>query len=346
MTAEPCKKILAIQFQYLGDAVFITPALQALKKQYPDAELHVLVAKEVAPVLEHNDWINKVWAMPRSRGKLTLSETWPFVKMLRKERFDKSVVFGCNERAAIASLLAGAKVRLGSVDSKPKLLHKLAFTQIIKNETLPKPYIAMYLKLLALGWGTDISVSPMLKITANPNLKPLASKLLPRGSILCHLGTSQEKKEWPIHHWREFYKLTTSLGYSIVFSAGNNIREQSLINELKTLEPSIKTLAPIDDIQLFLAIINEAQLVIAGDTGPLQFAAGLGVPIIGIFGVINSILQTAPNYQKNQILFTDTCTCTNDLSHFATCHSKRSCMYSISAANLLQRLLSTYLPKV
>ena len=42
------EKILAIQFQYLGDVIFLLPALKALKLKFPKAELHVLVASEKA----------------------------------------------------------------------------------------------------------------------------------------------------------------------------------------------------------------------------------------------------------------------------------------------------------
>jgi len=65
-------KVLAIQFKYLGDAVILTPALKALANQIPNIELHVLVAAEIAPLLENLPWIAKVWAMPRQRGKIKL----------------------------------------------------------------------------------------------------------------------------------------------------------------------------------------------------------------------------------------------------------------------------------
>ena len=42
------KKILAIQFKYFGDAVFLTPALLAIKDKFPSSEIHLLVAKEIA----------------------------------------------------------------------------------------------------------------------------------------------------------------------------------------------------------------------------------------------------------------------------------------------------------
>jgi len=334
------QKILAIQFQYLGDAVFITPALFAIKTQFPQAELHVLVAKEVAPLFENIPWIKKVWGMPRSRGKFKLDETWPFIKALRKEKFERSVAFGCNDRAALTSLLVGAKIRLGPSDSNLKLLPKIAFTDNIDNKLLPKPYVAMYLKLLSLGWNIPIPSSPQLKIISDASLAKTAKTLLPPHSILCHLGTSQIKKEWPVNRWKELYELATKEGYKLIFSAGPSKREQALIVDLKRQDPSITVLPPVNDLSLFLSILNQAEVVIAGDTGPLQFAAGLGVKIIGLLGVENSILQTAPNYQKNQLVQAKTCSCVGELANHQTCQNQNSCMNTILPSDVLSLLLT------
>lgn len=83
----PLMKILAIQFKYLGDAVFLVPALRALREHQPECELHVLVAAEAVPVLEHLPWLTKVWPMPRTRGKARIRESWPIIRALRRERF-------------------------------------------------------------------------------------------------------------------------------------------------------------------------------------------------------------------------------------------------------------------
>lgn len=74
------KKILAIQFKYFGDAVFLTPALVALKEKFPNSELHLLVAKEIAPVFNNLKYIDKIWAVPRSRAKLIFLNYFPSLK--------------------------------------------------------------------------------------------------------------------------------------------------------------------------------------------------------------------------------------------------------------------------
>src|SRR5271169_6386951 len=111
MPMEP--KILAVQFKYYGDAVLMTPSLRALREFFPQSELHVLVPEKIAPLLQHLPWLDRVWPMPHRRGSATLRRTWPVIRALRRERFDRSVNFASNDRGAIASFLIGARQRLG-----------------------------------------------------------------------------------------------------------------------------------------------------------------------------------------------------------------------------------------
>ncbi len=106
-------KILALQFKYFGDAVLMTPALRAIRGHFPNGELHVLVPEEIAPLFQHLPWLNRVWPMPRRRGSASLGQTWPILRALRHERFDRSVDFASNDRGAILSFLIGARRRLG-----------------------------------------------------------------------------------------------------------------------------------------------------------------------------------------------------------------------------------------
>src|SRR5256885_995703 len=105
-------KILAIQFRYLGDAVLLTPALRAIKEHFADCSLHMLVAEEVAPLLEHLPCLDRVWAFPRKRGTANLQRSWPVLRALRRERFDWSMDFVGSDRGALVSLLCGARERL------------------------------------------------------------------------------------------------------------------------------------------------------------------------------------------------------------------------------------------
>jgi heptosyltransferase-3 len=335
-------KILAIQFKYLGDAVFITPALLAIHRQYPDAEIHILVAAEVAPIFKHLPFIKKVWALPRTRGKAKLTESLPFVRALRKENFGLSIDFVGNDRGGILSLLVGAKSRLSAIEGTPSFLQKLAYTKTVQTNLLPTSWVKRHLKMLNLMIGTPETPLPQMLIVADPLLASQAKQLLQDHQIICHLGTSQEKKEWPIARWVEFYQLASLAGYKLAFSAGNNERERNLIFELKKALPDAFELPPVNDLAIYLSLLQQAKLVISGDTGPLHFAAGMGKKVIGLFAVNDGVQHYAPIYENNEVVIGNRCTCTGELANFSACQSPSPCMNSISVEQVFELLKERY----
>ncbi|BCM24567.1 glycosyltransferase family 9 protein [Methyloradius palustris] len=333
------KKILAIQFKYFGDTVFITPALQAIKLHYPQAELHVLIAAEMAPLLENSTFIDKLWAMPRKRGKANIKETWPLIKSLTKECFDRVVDFGGNDRGAIFGLLVGAPIRLSYREHKQGFIKKIGYTDTVAIESLSYVYAQTHLQLLA-QWGIKPKNDLKLSISNHSAAINAVSTIIPPNTILCHLATSQVKKEWPLEKWYEFYKLARNAGYSLAFSAGTNARERTLLADFKKMDANIIIIPSIPDLAQFLALISRAKLFIAGDTGPLHFAAGLGIPVIGLYAVGNSIRSVAPHYQAEEVVVGDDCACfkSAELDSKPTCGSPNPCMDGIQPQQVFEKL--------
>jgi len=69
---------------------------------------------------------------------------------------------------------------------------------------LPTSWVKRHLKMLSLLIGTPETPLPQMLIVANPLLATQAKQLLQDHQIICHLSTSQEKKEWPIARWVDF----------------------------------------------------------------------------------------------------------------------------------------------
>lgn len=331
-------KILAIQFKYFGDAVILTPALKAIVTQIPNVQLHVLVAAEVAQLLDNLPWITKVWAMPRQRGKVRLLDALPFIQALRRENFDQSIDFGSNDRGALLSYLSGTKNRFGSVDRDDlKLVQRIGYTKIIRRKNPSAPYFDLHFELLQ---ALNVKRPDLLKLEINiENIDiEFMSKIIPNNSILCHISTSQPKKDWPLSHWEKLYKLAHQAGLRLIFSAGPNERERKILAELKLLAPGVEVLPAIEDLKIFLAVLKSLKIFVSGDTGPLHFAEGLGVPVLGIFGVGNSLRQVAPLYSRNEIVCAADCACDILNNSTDTCQVSISCMSIIQPETVFLRL--------
>jgi len=325
-------KILAMQFRYFGDAAIMTPALRAIKEHLPDAALHVLVAAEVAPVFQNLPWLERVWAFPRARGKVKLRQSWPVIRALRRERFDRSVDFGSGDRGAIMSFLCDAQERLAPVFQGGFFGRRFCYTRTVPiPESLHE--VRRNLHLLS-AWGLGPPGSLDLEIHSDPTRDNAAAQLLPRPAILCHLASGAVKKEWPLARWAEFYRQATCAGYEIVFSTGISPRDQTGLTDLKKLVPEASSLPSNPDLALFLAVLKRARLFVAGDTGPLHFAAGLGIPTIALFGP-SSIRQWAPIGQQHRVLQGGSCHCDVDVG---VCQSASPCMGEISPEAVLNML--------
>lgn len=324
MSPRP-EKILALQFKYFGDAVLMTPALRALREHYPQGQLHLLVPAEMAPLFQQLSWLDRVWSMPRRRGSANLRETWPLIRALRRERFDRCVDFASNDRGAILSWLSGARRRLGWAESGGFFGRKLLYTERVA----PSPELtheSIRLAQLLSGWQIPAPTSFESEIRPDPARAEEARKILPEtGAIICHVASSQPKKEWATGAWADFYRLATAAGYTVVFTTARGEREASLMNELRQLVPAARILPEIPDLALFLAVLSRGAIFISGDTGPLHFAAGLGLPTISLFGP-SSPLRWAPFGARHQALSGGPCHCDG---HFPICLSSRHCLAGI-----------------
>ncbi len=327
-------KILALQFKYFGDAVLMTPALRQLRQHFPAAQIHVLVSEEITPLLQNLPFVDRVWAMPRRRGKASLRRSLPVIRDLRREKFDRSVDFASNDRGAIISRLIGAKERLGWDERGGFLGRGLCYTtRIAPPKVLPHESIRLC-QLLA-GWQVPLPASFDLEIRADKSLAADAKKILTHErAVVCHVASSRPKKEWPLTHWAELHQLAKAGGLRLVFTTAKGMREQALMNDLKKLAPDAEILPFIPELPLFLAVLARAKVFVSGDTGPLHFAAALGVPTISLFGPSPST-RWAPLDGKNVMLQGATCTCDGK---FPDCRSPRFCLAEISPGQVATKI--------
>jgi ADP-heptose:LPS heptosyltransferase len=327
------EKILAIQFKYFGDAVQLTPALRALRAHFPQAEIHLVLPAEVAPVLERLPSVDRLWAMPRRRGKATLGQTLPIIRALRHEQFTRVVDFGGNDRGAVLSLAVGGKERLGW--ARPGKLfgcHRFYNQRVISRE--PRPHESLRLAQLLARWEVPAPASLEPEIHADDALAGAAEAILPGRAILFHVAAGNQKKEWPVSHWVELDRLTRAAGWNVCFTTPVGGREAALVGELQKFAPTAAVLPPMPGLPLFLAVLKRAALFVAGDTGPVHFAAGLGVPTLSLFGHTKPAL-TAPVGPRHSVIAVGGCTCARPLP---VCARPNHCLAEIRPEQVMATL--------
>ena len=114
-------KFLIINPFGIGDVLFTTPVIKALKQQYPDAFIGYWSNYRVKPILESNPQINRVFALSRGDLKKIYQESffkglWGSVKLvwqIKKEHFDICLDFSLDHRYSLLAKIIGIQQRIG-----------------------------------------------------------------------------------------------------------------------------------------------------------------------------------------------------------------------------------------
>ena len=152
--------VLAIRLRTLGDVVLVTPALRALKRGHPDAELEVVTERRYAPLLERLEGIDRVWTLERSTAS-----TLALAGVLVRRRYRVAVDFFGNGRSAFLTLASRARLTAG-YDLRGR---RLAYRRTVPRTVAPAPgrreyAAATHLRLAAAVGGVPDGVETRISI--------------------------------------------------------------------------------------------------------------------------------------------------------------------------------------
>jgi ADP-heptose:LPS heptosyltransferase len=165
-----------------------------------------------------------------------------------------------------------------------------------------------------------------LEIAADSRLAPAAAAALGGAQVLCYVTATQPKREWPIDHWLQFARRAAALTPAIAFTGGSSPREKQVLEAIAKQQPGVVILPAPEPLELLLAVLGQARLFICCDTGPMHFAAALGVPTLSLFGP-TSARRWAPLGARHRSIQGGLCPCSG---HSAICYAEKPCLGQIT----------------
>jgi lipopolysaccharide heptosyltransferase I len=292
---ETLKNILIIKPSSLGDIVLALPALAALRKSFPDAEISWLIRPEFAPLLQNHPhltrtipfdrkFLGKAWFNPYALGALLA-----LIRRLRRSKFDAVFDFQGLFRTASLGWLSGCKKRFGMTNARE--LANVFYTHRIPQDRECIHLVDYYLKMVTTAGASCINaefVLPQDPAAADSVKKLLANYRVPLDSYAVFVpGSTRHHKCWPLERFAALaQKMSPAFNLSVV--ATGTASEQGLIDGLKALAAvPIVNLAGKTSLSELTALLKSARMVVTNDTGPGHIAAALGVPVVLIFGPTN-----------------------------------------------------------
>jgi predicted lipopolysaccharide heptosyltransferase III len=278
------RQILVIKLRYIGDVLLCTPAIESLKKSFPEASITVMVNAGTEEILRRNPYLDHVVALPQNKEWRSQMD---LIRGLRSKRFDLALDLTDGDRSAILGFLSGASYRVGF--NSEHRWRGILYHQVIEADRQGMHAVDYHLEMVqAMGCKVDHQ-GPRLYPSDQDRLvveRALFEKGLPVNGpfIVMHPGSRWWFKSWPSERFINLAEqLHETLGYSVVMVGGS--KDMRAAEEIVSACGSwVKTLAGQISVLQLAALVQRAALFVGNDAGPMHIAAAMGTPVVALFG--------------------------------------------------------------
>lgn len=330
--------ILIVRLSAIGDIVFSTPLIHALRQRYPNAHISWLVQPESASLLEKNGELDEVILWPRAEWSALWRQRrylalWrrirEFRSLLCSRRFDMALDIQSLLKSGFFAWLSGArqKIGLGSREGSQWLMNRVIAKggdpRRIGSEYL---HFAQQLGLPSEGFEMQIGLAEEDIRYAEDTL---SARGLEQGFVAICPFTTRPQKHWFNRSWQALIRqMGSQWGKPVVILGGPGDRTAV---EALSAEPGVVDLVGATTLRQAAAVIGRADLVIGVDTGLTHMGIAMRRPTLCLFGSTCPYLDTAHDNAKVIYHAMECSPCRRR----PTCNGRFDCMASITPEEVM-----------
>lgn len=309
------KRIFCIRADSVGDVIMMSPAIRALKESVPGRRITFLASSsgaEAARMITEIDEIITV-DMPweKNQNPASSSVLQKAINNVKKHGFEGAVLFTSFSQNPYASAMFCYLAGIAKILSYSKE-NPFSFIKDFKMDTEPFSKIIheveRQLALVGLVGAYTKDQKLNLYITEDTRLQ-VKRKIIKLGLkekdrfIIVHPVVSDPKRQYPITLFTQaIKKLLHELPHKIILT-GLKSQNQIISKIIKDTNLQIYSLAGKLTLPELAALIEESELLIANNTGPVHIAAAVDTPVVDLYARTNP--QHTPWMVKNRVLYFD-----------------------------------------
>ena len=309
-------KILIVKTSAIGDVIHTLPALNCLRRHYPDATIDWLVEEAAAEAVLGHRAVDHVLVSGRKRWVRDFREgrCWAamrgcidFVRRLRATEYDLLIDFQGLLKSGIFVGLARAKRKAGFGRGMEHAEGSWLFLND-RISAVDMDQHALTRELLLLG-GLGIPCDRIdFDFPITDHHRTEVATLLGEAGIdpKKPLVAINPMTTWPSKHWlndrfAQVADRLLALGMAVVFTGGpGDVAAVEAICAAMT-GGRAANLAGRTSLKSLAALYERARLLITTDTGPMHVAAAMGTPVVALFGP-TAPWRTGPFGPNHQVL--------------------------------------------
>ena len=319
------QKIIVRFPNWLGDLVMAQPILAALKETYPESELTALVKSPLHLVLKNDPSLDHLW----------LLEDSPPAR-LKREKFDLGVLLTNSFSSALHFFQGRVKKRLGYKSDLRSLLLNLRapFNKKKEHQFISYQRVLSPLNFPFAFEPPHLYLSGVEKEQAHKRLLDLGYRKNKKLIAFSPFAAFGKAKCWPLENYLSLAKKLIAKKDAYVLFLGEKVFQKELDRRVK--DDRFLNLVGKTTLRELIALLNEADLVVANDSGPMHLAAALNTPLIALFGSTSPVL-TGPFYgQKAEVIYKkfDCSPC-----YKRECERKNFCLAEITVVEVFNKIV-------
>lgn len=299
---EPPRKIALLRASRIGDFLCAIPAVRAIRKALPDAEITMITLPMLQELAERSPYIDKVALFPGfpwiAEQLFEPRKTVQFLQQMQNEHFDLAIqIQGTGLFSNPFTLLLGARTTVGFVrpdDSSGLLDAALAYPQ---RQHEIRTVLAMSTFLGAPEQGEELEF-PIWSQDYQTAERLLHMHSVKPPLIGLHPSARDATRRWFVERFAEVGNTLQRRHGGTVLLLGEP-EEQHTGEHLASLlhVPCINLTGKTSLVSLG-ALMTHLSVFITNDTGPAHIAYALNTPTVTIFGggdpTLNGPLTTGP----------------------------------------------------
>jgi lipopolysaccharide heptosyltransferase I len=287
---ESRQRFLVIRLSSIGDIVHTLPAVAALGRANPQAEIHWVVEDRFSELLAANPFVSRVikldtlgWRKDPTSGRVA-REIMQGFGALREYQYDAAIDFQGLMKSAIFARLSHSQKRIGLAwGSLREPLAAALYTQRVSPKGRTH-IIEINLSLVeALGaqpsnWEFPLPDRPEDRDAVRAELRRLGTK----DFVIVNPGGGWKSKRWSPENYAELIATLADKVPLDILVTGSP-QEEDVARQILTRANAGSAKWYPSTLLQFIALARDARLLIGGDTGPLHLAAAVGTPIVALF---------------------------------------------------------------
>jgi ADP-heptose:LPS heptosyltransferase len=257
----------------MGDTLLLTSPLHALRNQFPDFHVSILLDPRFAACMDGNPDVDDVLTTGESK--------WATIRDLTGRRFDAVVNLHGGPTSLAYSIAAGRR-RAGVEGYQFQRLYSTLAPKNLDRRHTVKATMALFAAL-----GLDpVEPGPLHYAHHADDAEWVRASVGSGRYVVIHPAAVMKTKRWSEEGFAAVGERLTREGYRIVLTCGPG--EERVLTATAARLPDSLILVGLT-IPRLAELIRGADLYIGNDSGPMHLAAAVGTPIIAPWGSSDAV---------------------------------------------------------